>query len=58
MINENVAVSNKVDEEELGIDVRLILTKFVIYWKWFLVSIVLCSVGAFFYFAIYGYSIY
>ena len=29
MINENVAVSNAVDEEELGIDVRLILTKFV-----------------------------
>ena len=49
MINENVSVNNNVDEEELGIDVRLILTKFVIYWKWFLVSIVLCSVGAFFY---------
>ena len=49
MINENVAVSNAVDEEELGIDVRLILTKFVIYWKWFLVSIVLCAVGAFLY---------
>ena len=49
MINETVAVSNAVDEEELGIDIRLILTKFVIYWKWFLVSIVLCAVGAFLY---------
>lgn len=48
MNNENLNI-NKLEEEEGGFDFKIILMKLIIYWKWFVVSIVLCLLCAFVY---------
>lgn len=48
MNNENFMV-NKFEEEESGFDIKAILTKLLIYWKWFVVSVVVCVACAFVY---------
>lgn len=48
MNNENLNI-NKLEEEEDGFDFKIILMKLIIYWKWFVVSIVLCLLCAFVY---------
>lgn len=48
MNNENLNI-NKFEEEEGGFDFKIILMKLIIYWKWFVVSIVLCLACAFVY---------
>lgn len=40
---------NKFEEEESGFDIKAILTKLLIYWKWFVVSVVVCVACAFVY---------
>lgn len=45
MNNENLNI-NKWEEEEGGFDFKVILMKLIIYWKWFVVSIVLCLLCA------------
>lgn len=50
MNNENLNINiNKLEEEEGGFDFKIILMKLIIYWKWFVVSIVLCLLCAFVY---------
>lgn len=45
MTNENIS-TNKFEEEEGGFDLKIILTKLLIYWKWVALSIICCLVGA------------
>ena len=40
---------DRFEEEEAGFDFKIILMKLFIYWKWFIVSIAVCLLGAFFY---------
>lgn len=40
---------DRFEEEETGFDFKIILMKLFIYWKWFIVSIAVCLLGAFFY---------
>lgn len=48
MNNENLMV-NKFEEEEGGFDIKTILMKLLINWKWFVVSVVVCIACAFIY---------
>ena len=42
---QNVQVVNNNDE----LDIKELLLKYIVYWKWFVISVVLCLVGAFLY---------
>ena len=48
MLNENITV-NKFEEEENGFDFKAIFIKLLIYWKWFVVSVVVCLAAAYIY---------
>lgn len=48
MTNENVNLNN-FEEEEGGFDLKIILMKLFIYWKWVALSVVCCLIAAFFY---------
>ena len=48
MTNENMHI-HKMEEEEGGFDIKGILMKLLIYWKWIVFSVICCMVGAAFY---------
>ena len=48
MTNENTHI-RKFEEEEGGLDIKGILMKLLIYWKWIVFSVICCLVGAAFY---------
>lgn len=48
-MNNDIVNVNKFEEDEGGFDFKTILMKLIIYWKWFVVSVVFCLICAFVY---------
>ena len=48
MIDENLNI-NQFEDEESGFDIKSVLVKLLINWKWIALSVVICLCGAKFY---------
>lgn len=49
MIENNQFNNSNIEEKEESINLRAILTKYLIYWPWFITSVIICLGCAFFY---------
>lgn len=49
MIENNTSNNSNIEEREENINLRALLIKFLIYWPWFIVSVIICLGLAFFY---------
>lgn len=49
MIENNQLNNTNIEEQEGSVDLRALLMKYLIYWPWFIASIIICLGAAFFY---------